>query len=123
MKDFVNKRLCEILGYTYEEIVDKISPIDSAHPEDRKIVENNIHKRLTGQIDNIEYTFRTLKKDGEVIITKRNGKKFVLKLVKNRKSPLDVPGIQTDMSREEILDIIKEVREKDINERRDSYGK
>ena len=64
---FVNKRLCEILGYTYEEIVDKISPIDSAHPEDRKIVENNIHKRLTGQIDNIEYTFRTLKKDSEVI--------------------------------------------------------
>jgi len=24
---FVNKRLCEILGYTYEEIVDKISPL------------------------------------------------------------------------------------------------
>jgi len=64
---FVNKRFCDIFGYTYEEIADKLSPVTSAHPEDRKMVEENMAKRLTGQAADIEYEFRGLKKDGTVI--------------------------------------------------------
>jgi two-component system cell cycle sensor histidine kinase/response regulator CckA len=67
---FVNKMFCEIFGYTYGEVIDKISPIDSAHPEDRRIVEENINKRLKGEANNIGYAFRALKKDGEVINVK-----------------------------------------------------
>ena len=67
---FANRRFCEMFGYTYDEVIDKMSPIDSAHLDDRKIVEDNIQKRLTGQVDHIEYSFRALKRDGEVINVK-----------------------------------------------------
>jgi two-component system, cell cycle sensor histidine kinase and response regulator CckA len=70
---FVNKRFCEIFEYTYEEIVDKLSPITSAHPEDRKMVEENMAKCLTGHATKIEYEFRGLKKDGTVINVKALG--------------------------------------------------
>jgi len=64
---YVNKRFCKIFGYTYEEIVDKMSPIDTTHPDDKKLVEGNIQKRLTGKTDYIEYEFRSFRKDGSII--------------------------------------------------------
>jgi len=64
---FVNKRLCEIYGYTYEEIVDKAGPFDNIVPEDREMVEENMRKRLLGEQADEEYEFRTIRKDGQVI--------------------------------------------------------
>ena len=95
---FVNKRFCEIFGYTYDEVIDKMSPIDSAHPEDRKMVEDNIHKRLTGQIDNIEYAFRALKKNGEIINVQVLGSSTMYN------SRPAITGTVIDMTKEKTLE-------------------
>ena len=60
-------------------------------------------------------------KDGEVIITRRGGKVFILRLQVSTRSPLDIPGIDTGISRGEILDSIREGREQDTRERRETY--
>ncbi len=67
---FLNKRFCEIYGYAFEELVDKVSPVDLTHPEDKKFVEDNIRKRITGEVPNIEYSHRAIRKDGRVITLK-----------------------------------------------------
>ena len=52
------------------------------------------------------------KKDGKVLIKRRDGTLFELKPVKSGKSPLDVKGIKSGISKEEILEILREVRER-----------
>jgi antitoxin (DNA-binding transcriptional repressor) of toxin-antitoxin stability system len=49
----------------------------------------------------------------EVIITRKDGNRFKLIAIKKRskKSPLDIEGIDTDITTEEILDVIRECRE------------
>lgn len=49
-------------------------------------------------------------KDGEVRIRRRDGKEFVIRPADERMSPLDVPPIPLDISREEIVAIIRESR-------------
>ncbi len=67
---FVNQRWCEMLGYTYEEVVNRLNPLEITYPDDKKIVEDNLIKRLAGEADRIEYDFRTVRKDGQVIHVK-----------------------------------------------------
>ena len=64
---FVNRRWCEIYGYTYDEVVDKVSPLDLAYPEDKKIIEENFRKRLSGEEIHTEYEMRSIRKDGTII--------------------------------------------------------
>jgi two-component system, cell cycle sensor histidine kinase and response regulator CckA len=64
---FVNKRFCEIFGYTHEEIVDILRSRDITHPDDVELTEGLLQKRIDGEIKNIEYYFRGVKKDGKVI--------------------------------------------------------
>jgi hypothetical protein len=49
----------------------------------------------------------------EVFITRKDGSKFKLISVntKEKKSPLDVKGIDTDITTKEIIDTIRECRE------------
>ncbi len=74
---FVNQRFCEIHGYTYEEIIDKLSPIENAHPDDRKKVEESLQKRLSGEASSLEYVFRTMRKGGQFITVKVIGSPIV----------------------------------------------
>ena len=64
---FVNKRWCEIYGYTYDEAVDKMSPWDLIHPEDKRILEENVRKRLAGEAGHTESEMRAIRKDGTII--------------------------------------------------------
>jgi antitoxin (DNA-binding transcriptional repressor) of toxin-antitoxin stability system len=49
----------------------------------------------------------------EVIITRKDGNRFKLVSInkKNKKSPLDIDGIDTDITTQEIIDVIRECRE------------
>ena len=50
--------------------------------------------------------------EGEVIIQRKDGSSFVIKPYKFKKSPLDVQGINVNLSSSEIVDIIQETRKK-----------
>ena len=48
-------------------------------------------------------------KVGEVLIKRKDGTIFVIKPVTKNDSPLDVPGIDINLSRDEIVDLLQEV--------------
>ena len=70
---------------------------------------------------NLTTVLAQAEKDGEVRITHRGGKVFVLKLEKSHRSPLDVKGVFTEITRDEIIESLRESREQDITDRRNSY--
>jgi antitoxin Phd len=49
-------------------------------------------------------------RDGEVLITRRDGQAFALRPVAKPSSPLEVEGIDLGLSRDEILQAIREGR-------------
>jgi len=52
------------------------------------------------------------KKEGKVLIKKRDGSSFILSPLSKEDSPLDVKGIKTNIRSDEIIDILKEVRQR-----------
>ena len=50
------------------------------------------------------------RKEGSVRIRRRDGQKFILQPELQSRSPLDVPGIKTDIGREEIVETIRTSR-------------
>ena len=48
--------------------------------------------------------------EGEVRVQRRDGQMFVLKPVKKTKSPLDVQGIELNLSVDEIIDFVHDGR-------------
>ncbi len=64
---YVNPMLAEIFGFTVDEMIDKIGPKDVTTPDSYKIVERNITKRLSGEIESIHYEFQGLTKDKRII--------------------------------------------------------
>ena len=49
-------------------------------------------------------------KEGAVKIKRRDGKEFVIRPDESSGSPLDVPPVPVDISREEIVEIVREGR-------------
>jgi len=47
---------------------------------------------------------------GEAIIVRRNGFEFIVKHIKHRRSPLDVPCINANITVSEIVNIVREGR-------------
>lgn len=47
---------------------------------------------------------------GEVRISRRDGRSFVIRPAKTKRSPLDVPGIGTNMSADEIVKTVRDGR-------------
>ncbi|MBC8413488.1 MAG: type II toxin-antitoxin system Phd/YefM family antitoxin [Nitrospira sp.] len=52
------------------------------------------------------------KDHGEVLIKRKDGSLFVVKPVSSKRSPLDVSGVNINLKADEIVDIIREVRER-----------
>lgn len=49
-------------------------------------------------------------KSGEVLIKRQDGNIFSLKLSNRKRSPLDIKGISTKITTNEIVDIVRESR-------------
>lgn len=52
------------------------------------------------------------KKEGEIIIKRKDGSTFVVRPINMNKSPLDIEGVETDLTLDDIVDAIREVRER-----------
>lgn len=52
-------------------------------------------------------------RDGEVRIKRRDGTEFELRPVREEGSPFDVPGVDADVSLDDILLAVRESRERD----------
>ena len=52
------------------------------------------------------------KKEGVVCVKKRDGEAFYIKPVTSNKSPLDVKGVELGVTSSEIVDAIREGRER-----------
>ena len=53
------------------------------------------------------------KKEGKVLITRKDGSVFELKALVKNKSPLDVKGVNVALNKKDIIDILREVRERE----------
>ena len=49
---------------------------------------------------------------GEIYIQRKDGSLFVVKPFSKKGSPLDVPGVDIGISREEIVNVLREVRKR-----------
>lgn len=67
---------------------------------------------------NLAELLDSAKRDGKVRIKRRDGSEFELVPITQKGSVLDVKGIDIDISREEILSVIKEIRERDYGYRK-----
>ncbi len=56
------------------------------------------------------------RKGGEVRIKRRDGSEFAVRPVPSEGSPLDVAGVETGVTREDILAAIRESRERDAGQ-------
>jgi diguanylate cyclase (GGDEF)-like protein/PAS domain S-box-containing protein len=63
---YSNAKFDEIFGYSANEILE-LGPLELAIENDRPLVSENIRKRLSGEVDRIEYIFRGVRKNGAVI--------------------------------------------------------
>ena len=52
------------------------------------------------------------KKVGEVLIKRKDGTVFIIKPITKSDSPLDVKGVDIDLSRNEIIDMLHEMRQR-----------
>ncbi len=51
------------------------------------------------------------RREGQVEIRRRDGQCFVVRPTKSAGSPLEVPGVDTGLSREEVVDLVRESRQ------------
>lgn len=56
--------------------------------------------------------FEQARRDGEVRIRRRNGQTFILRPDQTHASPLDVEGVDLGITTSEIVDFIREGRER-----------
>ena len=61
---------------------------------------------------NLASLLDTAQRDGAVGIRRRNGQRFVLRPEDSMVSPLDVEGVDLDVTTREIVDLIREGRER-----------
>ena len=60
---------------------------------------------------NFSSVLEKAKQEGEVLIIRKDGSTFLLRPFDKTKSPLEVEGIDLNITSDEIIDILREVRE------------
>lgn len=64
---YVNPKFADIFGYSADECLDGMHFRQLVHPEDLATVKEQVRRREDGEIESVQYTFRGVKKNGEII--------------------------------------------------------
>ena len=76
---YVNPKFADIFGYTIDECLDGMHFRQLVHPEDFAIVQEKVRTRVAGEIGVVQYTFRGIKKTGEIIYVAIYGSSLIYK--------------------------------------------
>jgi len=74
---YVNPKASEMFGYKIDELIGKGVLETVIHPDDRDMVRENIRKRINGEINFANYSFRAVKKTGEVFDAEVFGSRII----------------------------------------------
>lgn len=74
---FVNPKMVEIFGYTVEEMLEKVVPLDIIHPSDRKASADIIKLRLDGVLGSATHNIRCLRKDGSSVYIQATSSRII----------------------------------------------
>lgn len=76
---YVNPAMAKMFGYTVAELVGGGGgSLDLTCPEDRTLVAENMRRRLDGEVNELRYEFRGLRKDGSVFPVEVHGRRIEL---------------------------------------------
>ena len=70
---YVNPKYCEIFGYSREEILQGLTPLDLTAEADRALAAENMRTRLQGKASRVEYLLKGKRKDGSTIDVEIHG--------------------------------------------------
>jgi len=71
---YVNPAFAHLLGYAEAEEINGRPVADLVAPEDRSLVLGNIQKRLAGEVADVRYAFRALRRDGSTCDVEVHGR-------------------------------------------------
>ena len=95
---YVNKQYCEISGYTYEELVNKMDNLELVHPEDREGMKDRMDACLKGASSPLTYQCRMVRRDTQVITVK------TLASASSHRGRPAIIGTLLDISKEQVLE-------------------
>ncbi|MGA2895521.1 MAG: PAS domain S-box protein [Xanthobacteraceae bacterium] len=73
---YINPAMARMFGYDVEEVVDRLRPSDLVYPDDRPLVLENIRRRIEGDIEEVRYECRGLRKDGSAFPVEVYGRRI-----------------------------------------------
>lgn len=76
---YVNPKFAEIFGYSVDECLDNMTFRRLVHPEDLAAVQEQVKKRIDGQIETVQHTFRGIQKNGSIIHVAIYGSSLIYK--------------------------------------------
>ena len=76
---YVNPRLCEMSGYSEEELLQNTSPMDLIHPDDQEKLTKLREMWKNSEIDSFEIDLQAVTKKSKIIHVKVYGSKIMLK--------------------------------------------
>jgi PAS domain S-box-containing protein len=65
--EYVNPRLAAMFGYTRAELQSEVTPFDLVEEADHETLRRNLDRRISGEVDDLQYTLRGRRKDGTPI--------------------------------------------------------
>ncbi|MGA2225041.1 MAG: PAS domain S-box protein [Syntrophobacteraceae bacterium] len=76
---YVNPKFAQMFGYTVEECLSDMSFKNLVHAEDLATVKEHVRRRLSDEAESVHYTFRGLKKNGQIFPLETYGSTIVYK--------------------------------------------
>ena len=67
---YINHKLCDIFGYTPDEVIGKLSPLDVISEEQREQLRERLSLQLGDKIADVEFVTNAIRRDGKILTIK-----------------------------------------------------